>query len=110
FWRLRLRAKSAYNLQNADLINPWSYRVGVEWRPPAFRLVKDPVWRERLRNHVTVDASVFTDPSHSAQTENQDELRRRVGLNYDYDWWGFWWAKRPASLPARDTAAARKAL
>ncbi len=104
FWHLRLRAKSAYTLQNADQFNPWSYRVGVEWRPPAFRLVQDPIWRERLKNHVTVDASVFTDPSHSAQTNNQDELRRRVGLNYDYDWWGFWWAKRRAP----DSAAARK--
>jgi len=121
FWRLRFRAKSAYNLQNAD---PWSYRVGVEWRPPAFRLIQDPIWRERLKNHVTVDASVFTDPSLSAPTDNQNELRQRLGLNYDYNWWGFWWAKPrapaaaaakpsaaptpPAAGPAPDTAAARK--
>ncbi|MBW8888358.1 MAG: translocation/assembly module TamB domain-containing protein [Fibrobacteres bacterium] len=121
FWRLRFRAKSAYNLQNADQFNPWSYRVGVEWRAPAFRLVQDPVWRARLKNHITVDASVFTDPSHSVQADNQDNLRQRLGLNYDYNWWGFWWAKRrppivakpsdagPAPRPASDTSAARKA-
>jgi hypothetical protein len=96
FWRLRFRAKSAYNLQYAD---PWSYRVGAEWRAPVFRLVENPVWRGRLKNHITVDASVYTDPSHSTQTENQDALRRRLGLNYDYDWWGFWWARRRAVAP-----------
>jgi hypothetical protein len=110
FWRVRFRAKSAYNLQYADQFNPWSYRVGLEWRPPLFRLVEDPSWKNRLRNHVTVDASVYTDPSHSAQTDNEDVLQRRVGLNYDYDWWGYWWGKgrkAAAGKPPRaaDTAA-----
>lgn len=120
FWRVRFRAKSAYNLQYADQFNPWSYRVGVEWRPPLFRLVHDPAWQNRIKNRVTVDASVYTDPSHSAQTDNEDALRRRLGLNYDYDWWGYWWAKRPkpGSAPAvpldpthpgrADTSAARR--
>jgi hypothetical protein len=104
FWRVRFRAKSAYNLQYADQFNPWSYRVGVEWRAPVFRLVENPAWRNRLKDRVTVDASIFTDPSHSAQTENEDVLRRRLGLNYDYDWWGHWWGKAPKA----DSAAARK--
>lgn len=104
FWRVRFRAKSAYNLQYADQFNPWSYRVGVEWRAPVFRMVADPVWKSRIKNRITVDASVFTDPSHPTQTDNGDALRRRLGLNYDYDWWGHWWAKRPA---ARDTAGAK---
>jgi hypothetical protein len=104
FWRVRFRAKSAYNLQYAEQFNPLSYRVGVEWRPPVFRMVQDPVWRNRIKNRITVDASVFTDPSHSTQPENSDALRRRLGLNYDYDWWGHWWAKRK---PAADTAAGK---
>jgi hypothetical protein len=104
FWRVRFRAKSAYNLQYADQFNPWSYRVGVEWRAPVFRLVENPAWRNRLKDRVTVDASIYTDPSHSAQTENEDVLRRRLGLNYDYDWWGHWWGKAPKA----DSAAARR--
>ena len=111
FWRVRLRAKSAYNLQYADQFNPWSYRVGVEWQPPLFRLVEDPTWRNRIKNRITVDAAVFTDPSHSASGQNEDPLRRRVGLNYNYDWWGYWWSKpRPAApRPAAADSASRKA-
>jgi hypothetical protein len=112
FWRVRFRAKSAYNLQYSDQFNPWSYRVGVEWRAPIFRMVQDPVWRNRIKNHITVDASVYTDPSRSTEPENSDALRRRLGLNYDYDWWGHWWGKRK---PASDTSgrkgpSAEKAL
>jgi hypothetical protein len=106
FWRVRFRAKSAYNLQYADQFNPWSYRVGVEWHPPLFRVVHDPVWQNRIKNRITVDASVFTDPAHAAPNENSDALRRRLGLNYDYDWWGHWWSKRK---PASDTAGGVKA-
>jgi hypothetical protein len=111
FWRVRLRAKSAYNLQYADQFNPWSYRVGVEWQPPLFRLVEDPTWRNRIKNRITVDAAVFTDPSHSASGQNEDPLRRRIGLNYNYDWWGHWWSKpRPAApRPAAADSASRKA-
>lgn len=109
FWRLRLRAKSAYNLQYADEFNPWSYRVGVEWQPPIFRMVEDPIWRNRIKNKITVDAAVFTDPSHGAQSRAEDPLRRRVGLNYNYDWWGYWWSNQGRGQgvppPAPETAA-----
>jgi hypothetical protein len=106
FWRVRFRAKSAYNLQYADQFNPWSYRMGVEWRPPVFRMVQDPVWQSRIRNRITVDASVFTDPSHSTLPDNSDALRRRLGLNYDYDWWGYWWSQRK---PVADSAGRKAA-
>ncbi len=111
FWRLRLRARSAYDLQSADGFNPWTYRVGVEWQPPIFRLIEDPKWKERVKNKITVDASVFTDPVHDP-THLDDPLRRRLGLNYNYDWWGYWWKKTvpfgAAKDKAADTAAAKR--
>lgn len=97
FWRLRLRAKSAYTLQKADNFNPWTYRVGVEWQPPIFRMVDDPKWKNRIKNKITLDASVFTDPSRDP-TGQQDPLLKRLGFNYNYDWWGYWWT-RPAPNP-----------
>jgi hypothetical protein len=109
FWRLRLRAKSAYNLQFSEDLNPWSYRVGVEWQPPIFRMVEDPVWRARVKNRFTVDAAVFTDPSQGGgQGRDEDPLRRRLGLNYNYDWWGYWWSRegKPGSAPAASKTAA----
>jgi hypothetical protein len=117
FWRLRLRAASAYSLQNSDLASPFTYRVGLEWQPPLFRLVEDPAWRERIKNTVTVDASVFTDPSRDPNSQ-QDPLLRRLGLSYNYDWWGYWWEKggaapgsasREAETPAAPPQGAKSA-
>lgn len=109
FWRLRLRARSAYNLANADNPTPWTYRVGVEWQPPLFRMVDDPVWRNRIKNKITVDASVFTDPSRTPDGGSQDQLLRRLGLNYNYDWWGYWWTKAASPPPAKQAAPAAEA-
>ena len=94
FWRVRLRAKSAYKPDIAEDVNPWAYLVGLEWRPPLFRFIDNPLWKQRVKNNVNLDASVFTDPDHSQLGQNQ--LLRRIGLNYNYDFWGFWWSK-PAS-------------
>ncbi len=87
-WRLRLRAKSAYSPDNAQ-VNPWAYRVGVEWRPPLARFIQDSLWKRRISNNVNVDASVFTDPDRT-QGQTGDQLLRRLGLNYTYDFWGRW--------------------
>lgn len=99
FWRLRVRLRSSYSPENAEELDPWAYRVGLEWRPPLFRVIDDPKWNRRLKNNVVVEAAVFTEPARATDL-NQDEVRQRLGLNYNYDFWGNWWAKekpRPAS-------------
>lgn len=103
FWRLRLRLRSSYSPENAEELDPWAYRVGLEWRPPLGRIIDDPKWNRRLKNNVVVEAAVFTEPARATDL-NQDEVRQRLGLNYNYDFWGYWWAKekpRPSSARAK---------
>ena len=106
FWRLRMRLKAGYQPQDAQEVDPWAYRMGVEWKPPLFRLVDDPEWKRRIKNNVVVEAAVYRDPSQSAEL-NENPVQRRVGLNYNYDWWGYWWRKGGA--PAAGSAPANRA-
>ncbi len=99
FWKVRLRAKSAYKPDIAEDVNPWAYLVGLEWRPPLYRFIDNPVWKQRVKNHVNLDASLFTDPDRTQST--QDKLLRRLGLNYTYDFWGYWWSKPKSEDPDR---------
>jgi hypothetical protein len=101
FWRTRLRVKSAYAPENTLSSNPWNYRVGLEWRPPVPGFIEDPIWRRRFENHVNVEAAIFTDPNPTQTLQNQDALKKRLGLNYNYDFWEIWWVKNhPAAFPA----------
>lgn len=101
FWRLRLRVKSAYAPENTQSSNPWNVRLGLEWRPPVPGFIEDPIWRERLENHVKMEAAVFTDPDRTKTSQTQESLRKWLGLNYTYDFWEIWGIEtRPAALPA----------
>ena len=97
FWRTRLRVKSAYAPETDASISPWNYRVGLEWRPPLPGFLEDPEWRQRLKNNVNMEAAVFTDPDRTQLSVVEDALRKRLGLNYTYDFWGSWWGKRARS-------------
>jgi hypothetical protein len=106
FWRLQMRLKAGYQPQDLQEADPWAYAVGVEWRPPLFRLVDDPKWKRRIKNNVVVEAKVERDPSKPTEVA-ENTLQKRLGLNYNYDWWGYWWNKegkgarpKPASAPA----------
>jgi hypothetical protein len=112
FWRLRMRLKAGFQPQAAEDVDPLAYRMGVEWKPPLFRLVDDPEWKRRIKNNVVVEAAVYRDPSQAAEL-NENSVQRRVGLNYNYDWWGYWWSKggKPAAggTPAAPGGAAAPA-
>jgi hypothetical protein len=95
FWRLRLRARSAYKPDIAEEVNPWAYLVGLEWRPPLFRFIDNPAWKHRVKNNVSMAVSLFTDPDRT-QSGGKEDILKRLGLNYNYDFWGYWWSK-PAS-------------
>lgn len=97
FWRLRMHLSAGYQPQDAQEAQPYSYRVGLVWKPPLFRLVDDARWQQRIRNNVTVEASVFRDPSKPGDL-GQSEVQRKVGLNYTYDWWGRWWSRGAAQV------------
>lgn len=89
FWRLRMRLKAGYQPQDAQEEDPYAYRVGVEWKPPLFRLVEDPQWKQRIKNNVVVEAAVYRDPAQAAALDD-NSVQQRVGLNYNYNWWGYW--------------------
>lgn len=93
FWRTRLRVRSAYAPEKNEAVNPVNYRVGLEWRPPLPGFIKDPKWQRRLKNNVNVEAAIFTNPDRIQTEQDQNSLLRRLGLNYNYDFWGYWWAK-----------------
>jgi hypothetical protein len=99
FWRTRLRVKSAYAPGNNESSNPWNYRVGLEWRPPMPGFIADTKWEPRLKNRVNIEAAIFTDPDRTQENREDESLRKRLGLNYNYDFWGYWWAKKPADRP-----------
>jgi hypothetical protein len=99
FWRMRVRLRSSYAPSDVEEINPWGYRAGLEWRPPLARFIDNPKWEKRVQDRVVLEAAVFTESARSAD-RNQGEVRQRLGLNYSYDWWGYWWSK-----PRKDAAA-----
>jgi hypothetical protein len=107
FWRVQLRLKAGYQPQDQQEADPWAYQAGVEWRPPLFRLVDDPKWRKRIKNNVVVEAKVARDPARPTEVAD-NTLQKRLGLNYNYDWWGYWWSKDgkgSKSVPTRGEAA-----
>ncbi len=91
FWRIRLRAKSAYKPELAEDVSPWAYLLGLEWRPPLYQFIDNPVWKQRVKNRINMDVSVFTDPNRTQV--GKDKVLQRVGFNYNYDFWGYWWSK-----------------
>jgi hypothetical protein len=105
FWRARLSMRSYYRPQETETANPWAYRMAVEWRPPLFRLVDDPDWKRRIKNNVSLDASIYSDTTGAEEQRKQQGARRRLGLNYAYDFWGSWWAKPDT---AKGAAARRR--
>jgi hypothetical protein len=107
-----MHLNAGYQPQDVQESQPYSYRVGVEWKPPLFRLFDDPRWKRRIKNNVTVEAAVFRDPSKPGDL-SESEVQRRLGLNYQYDWWGHWWSRGAARdktvVPAQPPAPAPKA-
>lgn len=93
FWRFQMRLKAGYQPQDLQEADPWAYAVGVEWRPPLFRLVEDSTWKRRIKNNVVVEAKVSRDPSRPTEASAENNLQKRLGLNYNFDWWGYWWTR-----------------
>jgi hypothetical protein len=114
FWRTRLSLRSYYRPQEEENNDPWAYRMALEWRPPLARFVKDPQWKRRLKNTVSLDASIYTDTA-GTMDPNQERIGQRLGLNYNYRFWVRSWAK-PETMrellekQAADTAAVQAPL
>ncbi len=87
FWRLRMRARYAYTPDKAENTNPGNYRLALEWRPPPLWLINDQEWKKKIKNNISVEAAIFTDPDR-LQQEAQNNLRKRLSLNYNYNFWG----------------------
>ncbi len=109
FWRTRLRMRSNYETAGTST-HPMTYRVGLEWRPPLPGFIQDPKWKRRLKNTVNVEAAAYTAkeviPGESQTSEDKNAMLGRLGLNYNYDFWGYWWAKKVPRRPSSPTGAA----
>jgi hypothetical protein len=104
FLHFRLKLRSGYHTESQDLSNPWENMMALEWRPPLQRYVDDPDWKRRLENHVSIAASVQT-VAVQRNLPEEDPVRKMLGLNYAYDFWGLGWGKPAKALTKEDTAS-----
>ncbi len=102
FLHLRLKIKSGYHTESQDLSSPWENMLALEWRPPLQEFVNDPDWKQRLQDHVSVDASVQTIPVERNLPE-ENPIQKMIALNYVYDFWGSWWNKPGKIMPKKNS-------
>jgi hypothetical protein len=93
YLRVRLKIRSGYHTASQDLSNPWEHMLALEWRPPMRLVVRDTSWVRRLDDHLRAVASLRTLPVRANATE-EDEVEKKIGLNYSYPFWGEWWSKK----------------
>jgi hypothetical protein len=93
YMRLRLKIRSGYHTTSQDLSNPWEHMLALEWRPPMRLVIRDSLWLQRFDDHLRAVASIRTLPVRAGSIE-EDEVEKKVGLNYSYPFWGEWWAKK----------------
>jgi hypothetical protein len=110
FLRFRVKLRSGYHPASPDLANPMESMAALEWRPPADRLATSERWKQRLRDNLRAAVSVQTRPVSRSNPE-EDEIEKKAALNYNYPFWGDFWAKPrkreepvdPAPAPAQTT-------
>jgi hypothetical protein len=88
-----LKIRSGYHTTSQDLSNPWEHMLALEWRPPMRLVIRDSLWLQRFDDHLRAVASIRTLPVRAGSIE-EDEVEKKVGLNYSYPFWGEWWAKK----------------
>jgi hypothetical protein len=101
YMRFRLKIRSGYHMASQDLSNPWEHMLALEWRTLADALVSNPAWKRRLRDNLRLVASLETRPVRH-NNPDEDEIEKKIGLNYTYLFWGNWWSrpiKRKEELP-----------
>ncbi|MCD6024297.1 MAG: hypothetical protein K0Q91_1213 [Fibrobacteria bacterium] len=91
YLRTRLKIQAGYHTASEDLSNPWEYMGALEWRPYV-EYVRSPAWKRRLDQNLRLVASLQTRASRIDQ-EEEDEIEKKIGLNYTYFFWGNWWSK-----------------
>ncbi len=91
--RFRIKIRSGYHLNSQDLSSPMENMLALEWRIPIPQAVRDSAWRRRLDNNLRAAASVETKPVRRGSFET-DEIENKIGLFYNYAYWGEWWAKK----------------
>jgi hypothetical protein len=91
--RLRIKIRSGYHLNSQDLSSPMENMVALEWRLPLPSTLRDSAWRRRLDNNLRAAVSIETKPVRLGSFET-DEIERKIGLFYNYAYWGEWWAKK----------------
>lgn len=91
--RFRIKVRSGYHLNSQDLSSPMENMLALEWRIPIPKAVRDSLWRQRLENNLRAAASVETRPVRRGSFET-DEVENKIGLFYNYVYWGEWWARK----------------
>ena len=87
-WGMRLMAKAGYHPEK-KVQNPWENRAALEWRPPVEKMAPDSSWKRRVRDRITLEASVETRPDEKREEEGK-QVRKQVGIRYRYKFWKLW--------------------
>lgn len=87
-YRTSLKGRAGYHPET-KLANPMEYRLAAEYRPPVERMVRDSVWRARLKERISVEAAVETRPE-GRDIDEERRVRQRAGLRYRYRFWDLW--------------------
>jgi hypothetical protein len=87
-YRIRLLGRGGF-FPASKQAAPYDLKVVVEWRPPFDEWVQDSVWKNRLKDRITVDAGIETRPEER-NTDVERQVRQKAGLKYKYQFWKFW--------------------
>ncbi|HKP95805.1 MAG TPA: hypothetical protein VJ385_08620 [Fibrobacteria bacterium] len=88
-WGVSVKAKAGYHPEKKAQ-NLWENKLAAEWRPPLEKASKSSEWKRRVRDRVTLEASVETRPDEKLNEQNRQDVRKQVGIRYRYKFWNLW--------------------
>jgi hypothetical protein len=87
-WGVSFKASAGYHAEK-KVQNPWENKASAEWRPPLEKASGNSEWKRRVRDRVTLEASVETRPEEKVKEENR-QVRKQVGIRYRFKFWDLW--------------------
>lgn len=88
-WGMTLKAKTGYHPEK-KVPNPWENKVALEWRPPLEKVAHNSEWKKLVRDRVMLEVSAENRPEEKIVDNQEQQIRKQVGLRYHYKFWDLW--------------------